>query len=243
MPTFATDDESLGRRLALFNELLTCLSDNLIESDVADVMDRLVAISLELLSAHGVGLALRSRDSLAIAAVSNETVGEVLSLAIATKQGPCVDAVRTGEPVTAFDLLAEPRWPMFAASAREAGYCSVLSVPLRVREQVIGSLSVFRDTPSPVPAYDQMVAETIAQTAAIGIMSNRHHLDQIEVNAQLTRALDSRVVIEQAKGVLAERRRLGMDQAFAAIRKYARDHNQKITEVAQRVIAGEATTL
>jgi AmiR/NasT family two-component response regulator len=109
-------------------------------------------------------------------------------------------------------------------------------MPLRLREQTIGGLSLFMATPQLIPDADRKLAQALADVATIGVLQQRSlHRSHI-LSEQLQNALTSRIAIEQAKGVLAERTGLSMDAAFNALRRHARDHNLKLTAVAKDVV-------
>jgi GAF domain-containing protein len=150
-----------------------------------------------------------------------------------------MDCVRTGAAVTSDNLEDDVgRWPLFVAAARRAGFQSVAALPMRLREQTIGGLGLFVDEPRPMPATNRRLAQALADVATIGILQQRSlHLSHV-LSEQLQSALTSRIAIEQAKGVLAERNDLTMDAAFDALRRHARDHNLKLTDVAMAVVTG-----
>jgi GAF domain-containing protein len=130
------------------------------------------------------------------------------------------------------------RWPNFAPVAAEAGFRSVHAVPMRLRGSIIGALNLFRADEGPLDATDVIAAQALADVATIAVLQHRAALEAQVVNEQLNHALNSRVLIEQAKGMLAERAGLDMEQAFARLRTYARDNNRRLVDVAQAVIDG-----
>jgi GAF domain-containing protein len=153
--------------------------------------------------------------------------------------GPCLLVYRTGEPLFVDDLRAEPeRWPAFAMRSVEHGFKAVAALPLRLRDDRIGTLNLFRTTTGPMSTSDIGVAEALAAVAAIGIMHERVLAKTTLVARQLNTALETRVVIEQAKGMLAERGGLDMDDAFALLRKHARNSQRQLSELASRVVDG-----
>ena len=149
-----------------------------------------------------------------------------------------MDCFRTARPVAAADLTAAGQlWPQFAA-AREAGFAAVHALPMRLRSQVIGALNLFRATPGALSHEDMRVGQALADVATIGLLQERSTRRSEILHEQLQAALNSRVVIEQAKGKLAERLGLDMDQAFTLLRGYARDRNLRLSDLAQAFIDG-----
>jgi len=130
------------------------------------------------------------------------------------------------------------RWPRFAHEALAAGFRSVHALPMRLRGTVIGALNLFLVEPGDMQEADVEAAQALADVATIAILQHRAALEAQVLNQQLQHALNSRVIIEQAKGVVAERQRLNMEQAFSALRAYARDHNLRLVAVAEAVIGG-----
>jgi hypothetical protein len=156
-----------------------------------------------------------------------------------TGEGPGVDALRHGRHVRRGDLRApDPRWPRFAAAARGAGLVSVHALPVRLRDDVFGVLSLYGDEPGPLPVETVTAGRALADAASVGLHHRRLIDHHEKLTGQLRYALTSRVVIEQAKGLLAERLELRMEAAFDILRGYARAHNDKLTDIAARVVAG-----
>jgi GAF domain-containing protein len=148
--------------------------------------------------------------------------------------------VRTGNAVSSDDLtLDRERWPLFVPTALDAGFRSVAAVPMRLRDQTIGGLNMFNARPEPMPDEDRRLAQALADVATIGILQRRSTHRSNVLAEQLQHALNSRIAIEQAKGVLAERSNISMDEAFGALRGHARTQNLKLTDVALAVIRGE----
>jgi GAF domain-containing protein len=155
------------------------------------------------------------------------------------EEGPCLETFRTGQPVTEPDLShAQQRWPRFTPAALRAGFAAVHALPMRLREQVLGGLNLFRDQPGAFDPADVRIGQALADTATIGLLHERNLRRSEVVGEQLQAALNSRVMIEQAKGKLAERLGLDMDTAFATLRHYARDRNLRLSELAQAFIDG-----
>ena len=130
------------------------------------------------------------------------------------------------------------RWPRFAPVAIEAGFRSVHALPMRLRGEVIGALNLFRSDRGELEEADIVTGQALADVATITILQHRAVLESRLVNAQLSHALNSRILIEQAKGVLAERAGINMEDAFSRLRHHARDHNRKLSAVAEGVIDG-----
>jgi GAF domain-containing protein len=215
------------------------LADTMVDDyDVADLLDQLVNACVHVLGVTAAGLLLDDQKGNLGLVASSSNESRLLELfVLQSNEGPCLDCVRTGSPVSSGDLDQEvDRWPSFVPAARLAGFRSVAAMPLRLRDQTIGGLNLFMDTPHLVPNADRRLAQALADVATIGILQQRSlHRSHI-VSEQLQNALTSRIAIEQAKGVLAERNGLTMDAAFDALRRHARDHNLKLTAVALDVV-------
>jgi GAF domain-containing protein len=152
---------------------------------------------------------------------------------------PLLDCARDSAPVVVPDLTATSSWPEFTGGARDAGFASVHVLPLCRRTETVGALALFRDA---VGEADVRVAKAVADLAAVGILQSRALHRAEDLTRQLQHALDSRVIIEQAKGVLAERLGLNMKAAFTALRGYARSHNTKVSALASAVVDGDFDT-
>jgi len=215
------------------------LADSLVEDyDIVDLLDRLAEACVRLLGVSAAGLLLNDQQGrLAVVASSSEETRLLEIFQLQNDQGPCLECVRTGTAVVSGDLDADrPRWPLFASFALEAGFRSVAALPMRLREQTIGGLSLFDDRAGPVPPDDQRLAQALADVATIGILQQRSAQRSTLLAEHLQRALNSRVVIEQAKGVLAERNGMSMEVAFDSLRTYAREQNLKLTHLAIAIV-------
>jgi GAF domain-containing protein len=155
------------------------------------------------------------------------------------QEGPCLDAFRSGGRVDQEDLRAgSGRWPLFAAAAVSAGFQSAVALPVRLREVTLGALNLLSTTRSPIREADVTVARGFADLAALSILQHRASADAQRLNEQLSAALTSRVVIEQAKGVISERAGIDLAEAFARLRGYARNANLPLTDVARTAVDG-----
>jgi GAF domain-containing protein len=179
------------------------------------------------------------RGELRLAAASSEQAGLLELFQLQNDQGPCLECFRTGRPVTAADLAdPAPRWPRFAQAAAQTGFRTVEARPMQLRGQVIGALNLFRAEPGPLDPADLRIAQALADVATIGLLQERNVRRRETVAEQLQAALNSRVIIEQAKGKLAERLSIEMDRAFTMLRDYARNTNQRLTDVARAFVEG-----
>lgn len=206
--------------------------------DVNELLTQLAADCARLLDVSAVGLLLAdSRGALHVVAASSERVADLEAFQAQRAQGPCHTCYLDGRQVNVPDLAAEAaRWPDFAVVAEKAGVASVHAVPMRLRDAIIGALNLFGSVPGALNEADLRLAQALADVATVALIQDRAASDTNLVNEQLQRALDSRVVLEQAKGVLSYSGDLEMPEAFAALRHYARDHNLKLTELAGAVV-------
>ena len=215
------------------------MAGSLVEGhDITELLDRLTADCARLLDVTAVGLLLADRrGALHVVATSTERVADLEAFQAQRGQGPCHDCYLDNHPVNVPDLAAAAeRWPEFAALAAAAGVASVHAVPMRLRNDVLGALNLFGSTPGPLNENDLRLAQGLADVATIALIQDRAAGDKDLVNQQLQHALDSRVILEQAKGVLASRADLDMPAAYAALRKYARDHNVKLADLAHALV-------
>jgi GAF domain-containing protein len=208
--------------------------------DVVDVLHRVAERCVELLDCVEAGVLIADPvGGLRVMASSSERTDALELLQIQNDEGPCFECYRNGELVRSADLNADAtRWPVFAPAAVSAGFGSVHAVPMRARGTTIGGLNLFRSQPGRLAPPDVPVAQGMADIGAIGLLYERRSRETHDTVSQLQRALRSRVVIEQAKGLLAERLQVNMDEAFACLRGYARDHRMQLSRVADQLIAG-----
>jgi len=223
----------------LLSDTFVELADTMVaDFDVIDFLHLLTDRSVSLLSASAAGVMLADpRGELRVAASSNEAAGLLELFQIQNDQGPCLDCFRTGRPVTAANLAdAGHRWPRFATAATEAGFASVHALPMRLRDQVIGALNLFSTKTGPLGQADLRIGQALADVATIGLLQEQNVRRAETLAEQLQSALNSRVIIEQAKGRLAERLGINMDQSFTLLRDHARNTNQRLTDIARQII-------
>ena len=239
----ADPDEIVGPapREALLARTLVELADTLVaDFDVVELLTLLADGCVEVLGVGAAGLMLAGPDGeLKVMASSSEAMRVLELFELQAKEGPCLDCYRSGKPVMQTDLATSTSpWPRFAAETLAAGFRSVHALPMRLRGTVIGALNLFHVEAGEMPTADIEGAQALADVATIAILQHRASLEAQVVNQQLQHALNSRVVIEQAKGMVAERAGLNMELAFAALRTYARKHNLRLVDVAGSVIDG-----
>ena len=232
---------SSAQRESLLVAAFVEMADTLVDDyDIADVLHQLTEHCVRLLGAAAAGLLLTDqRGSLQVLASSTERTRLLELFQLQTNEGPCLDCVRTGQPVLISDLGAEHgRWPGFAPEAIREGFHSVHAVPMRLRREVIGALNLFGTRPGALTEQDLTVVRALADTATIGILQERAiHRGEV-LTAQLQNALNSRITIEQAKGVLAHAGDIEMDQAFEALRSYGRARSTRLSEIAALLVTG-----
>ena len=228
-------------REARLAETFVELADSLVaDFDAVELLTLLADRCVDVLDVGAAGLMLAAPDGdLRVLASSSEAMRVLELFELQAQEGPCLDCYRTGESVVNQNLATvNLRWPRFAAEAIAAGFQSVHALPMRLRGTVIGALNLFHVEPGEMPQPDVAAAQAMADVATIAILSHRAAREAQVVNEQLTVALNSRVVIEQAKGMVAERSGLTMEEAFSNLRNYARKHNLRLAGVAHDVIDG-----
>ena len=208
------------------------------EADVVELLSELTEDCARLLDVAAAGLLLADdRAVLHVMAASSEQVAHVEAMQIQRAEGPCLDSFRGGRGVSAPDLSREvDRWPRFVPAARAAGFASVHAVPMRLRDTALGTLGLFGGQPGALNDADLTLAQGMADVASIALVQERAAADQQAVNDQLQMALTSRVVLEQAKGVLSHIADVDMPTAFAMLRLYARDHNLRLSGLSHDVV-------
>jgi GAF domain-containing protein len=217
------------------------LADNLVDDfDVVDVLTTLSDRCVDVLDIAAAGIMLAAPEGkLQTVTSSNEAMRVVELFELQSDEGPCLDCFHSGQPVVNQDLTtAGHRWPRFAAVAVNAGFRAADAIPMRLRGQIIGALNLFRTETGSLNDDDVVIAQALADIATITILQNRVAVASHDLNVQLESALSSRVVIEQAKGVVAERRSIPVDEAFAHLRRHARNNNLRLADVARDTVSG-----
>jgi len=231
-------------REAALVDAFTTLADSLVAGfDVIELLQSLVETCHDLLDVAEGGILLADEQGvLDVVASTSEATSLVETMQLDAEQGPCWECFRTGRVSTVASLEADdPRWPEFARVARQQGFRSVHAIPLRLRDRVIGTLNLLRHEPGELNDRDVRVAQALADVATIGILQERTLRESAVVQAQLQRALSTRIVIEQAKGVLAHTHDVSTDEAFDLMRSHARSQQLRLADVARRLVDREIT--
>jgi GAF domain-containing protein len=225
-------------------DTFVALTDTLVDDyDVVELLQTLVDRAVEIFDASAAGILLLDQDhELEVLASTSEQSSFVGLLQLNAGDGPCVECFKTGRPVSAEDPAEmRRRWPTFAAAAEESGFASVHAVPMRLRDTVLGSLNLFRADQGALGPDDALAAQALTDVATISILQQRTIEHASVAQTQLQRALDSRVVIEQAKGFVAHTHRVDMGTAFAMLRRHARTTREPLVDVARAVIERRLT--
>ncbi|MEU8221751.1 GAF and ANTAR domain-containing protein [Kribbella sp. NPDC048915] len=225
-------------------EVFIELSDTLVDDfDIIEFLDRLATRCNELLDVSACGILLVDHlGALNLVAASSAQARMVELGQLQNLEGPCLDAFTTGRPVQYADLRAESApWPRFTAAALEAGYLAVHAIPMRLRDSTLGAVNLFSSRSGPLDEDTVLLAQALADAATIGIVHQRTLERHETVTEQLQTALNSRILIEQAKGYLSHSLSLDVDMAFDILRKYARANNRRLTDVATEVVEGRLT--
>lgn len=221
------------------------LADTLVaDYDVIELTQQLVDNSMSLLPIAAAGILIGDpRGDLTVIASSSEQTRLLELLQVEVDVGPCLLAYRTGKQVMVDDLSVDPqRWPDFAERAAEYKYRSMSALPLRLRDERVGALNLFRTEVGALSPTHVAIGQALADVATIGILNQRTLTHSDLINQQLQSALNTRVIIEQAKGVLAERGNVDMDRAFVLLRSYARKTRQRLADVARAVVENADTS-
>ena len=226
-------------------EAFVGLADTLVaDYDAIELAQQLIESSMALLPIAAAGLLIGDvHGELHVLASSSEETRLLELLQVQADAGPCLVAYRTGQPVLVEDLnLESQRWPAFVKLAAEYSYRSVSALPLRLRDERVGALNLFRTEVGAMSTSDISVGQALADVATVGILHQRTLTSSHLISQQLQGALNSRVIIEQAKGVLAERGSIDMDRAFVLLRAHARRTQQRLADVARAVVDNADTS-
>jgi GAF domain-containing protein len=217
------------------------LADNLVDDfDVVELLTTLVKRCVEIFDVDAAGIMLARPDGeLVLMTSSSEAMRIVELFELQSREGPCQDCFRSGQPVVNHDLTNnDPHWPRFASVAVSEGFRAVDAIPMRLRTHIIGVVNLFRAATGSLDDDDVAAAQALADIATIAILQHRDTVDTHHLNQQLNEALTSRVVIEQAKGMIAERHHVSVDDAFHTLRQHARRNNHRLADVARSIVDG-----
>jgi transcriptional regulator with GAF, ATPase, and Fis domain len=217
------------------------MADTLVaDFDLIDFLHQLTERCVQLLDVSAAGLLLTDqRGMLRLTAASTEQTRLLELFQLQVDEGPCMECFRTGRPVSVDELsAATARWPQFAPAAVDAGFAAVTALPMRLRDEVIGALNLFDTRPATVTADKQRIGQALADVATIGILQERAIRSRDILTQQLETALHSRITIEQAKGVIAEREGLDPGQAFERLRDASRANNRRLADLARAIVDG-----
>ena len=229
----------MAQRETLLTETFVALADTLVSDfDIVDFLSMLSDKCVDLFDAGDAGLMLADGDGhMHVVASSSHQMRLLELLEVQHDEGPCPEAYRSGAFTECVDLRdALETWPTFAPAALAAGFRSAHALPMRLRDDVIGALNLIRRDSGPLPAADVAAAQALADVATIGILHHRAADESRLLTEQLQLALTSRVVIEQAKGAVAQQLDLTTDEAFVALRDYSRRSNTRLTDTARAVV-------
>jgi hypothetical protein len=221
-------------------QLLASTFVDLADTLVADFLHTLVTRSVQLLDADAAGIMLADPHGRLHVMASSAEEARLLELyELQNNEGPCLDCFRSGRPVTPDDRPSmHSAWPAFTQRLRQLGYHSAQALPMRLRDETIGALNLFRTRPGRLSDADLDIGQAMADVATVGLIQERAIASRELLATQLQTALTSRVQLEQAKGMLAQRTGLPMNQAFELMRGHARRHNRRLRDVAAQIING-----
>jgi len=232
---------SEGRESEIVRAFVELTNELVDDYDVVDMLSQLTTNCAGLLGISSAGLLLADgRGVLHLVASSSERTHHLEVFQLQREEGPCLDCFHGAQAVLAPDLDAErERWPQFCRAASGVGFRSVHALPMRLRDTMLGTLGLFGDETGALGDDDLALAQALVHVASVAIVNTRAASERSTLNAQLQLALRGRVVVEQAKGVLAYAGGLEMDLAFTVLRRYARDHGRKLSEVAAEIVGRE----
>lgn len=236
---------TLERDYKLFAALVELADTAAAGYDVVDLATDLVTTCVDLLGVDDAGIMLDDqRGSLQVLASTSEETHLLELLELSDNQGPCLAAFRTGEMVSLIDMRPRTKlWPAFTAEALRQGIRTTYAMPIRLRSRAIGALNLFQRSPAALDAVSLQIAHVLSNMTAIGIINHWTMRQQEVLNEQLKAALQSRIIVEQAKGIIAERSNVDMPQAFNILRATARSSRQPISQVAQAIVENREASI
>jgi GAF domain-containing protein len=228
-------------REQLLGSAMVELADTLVSDfDLTDLLHTLTGHCVSILDAAAAGVMIVDPGgALRVVAASDERTRLLELFELQREEGPCLDCYHSGQVVTEPDLESSNRWPVFRAEAMSSGFQAAFAVPMRLRDDVIGAVNLFRADRGTLTASDLQTAQVLADIATIGLLQERAVRESRLLADQLQSALNSRIVLEQAKGILAEHGKMTVDEAFDRLRTYSRNHNLRLHNVAQALALGE----
>ena len=233
------DMVSAKSREEKINAAFVSMTDALMsEYDIVDLLSTLLNACIDVLDMDAGGILLAdSSGNLELVASTSEEAEIVETIIVAAGEGPCIECYDTADAVSVPDIeLVAEKWPKFYASAKEQGFLSTYAVPMRLRDEVMGVMNILSSQPLEISEGDGKIAQALADLAVLGVLHERNFRTPVVVTEQLHLALDTRILIEQAKGVLAQREHLTMTEAFDALRHYARENGLPLRRVAEATV-------
>lgn len=238
------DADGIAARERKLGRAFVALADTLVAGyEVGDFLQMLCERVADVFDVDAVGMLLEAADgTLRLTAASTHESRALDLFEAQAEEGPCYEAYTRGEQILEEDLeTASVGWERFRLLALDAGFRAVYAFPMRLRDHRLGAINMFRTSSGPFDEADVHWAQALADVATIGVLSERQLQRSEQRTEQLERALSSRVLIEQAKGALAERVDCAPEEAFDRMRGYARSHQRSLRDVCREVIAGELT--
>ncbi|SDU91877.1 ANTAR domain-containing protein [Microlunatus sagamiharensis] len=231
-----------AREARVLSAVVTLVDNLLQDFDVVELLTDLTEQCATLLDVSSAGLLLAdARGGLHLMAATSDHTEEIELLQLQADEGPCLDCYASGRPVSIADLSAvSGRWPQFVPAARSAGFASVHAVPMTAAGSALGALNLFGTRSGSLNESDLLVARSLAHVASVAIVQG-HPPTPETVLPRLKSALASHVVVEQAKGFLRERLDVTVTEAFALLRRYARENDTHASAVARRLMSEPAS--
>ncbi|MET4637186.1 GAF and ANTAR domain-containing protein [Mycetocola sp. 2940] len=232
-------------REAKINGAFVTMADALMkEYDIVDLLSTLLNVSTDVLGLDAGGILLvDAGGDLELVASTSEEARVVETIIIAAGEGPCIDCYNTAAPVSVAEIEdVATKWPKFYRTALEQGFRSTFAVPMRLRNEVVGVMNLLHSQPGHISEEDGLIAQALADLAVLGVLHERNFRSPFAITEQMHLALDTRILVEQAKGVLAHSEKLTMTEAFNALRQYARANDTTLRRVAEAITQRSITT-